>query len=275
MQTGFKQNLRSLKKKSFLGQLVVTLLSCEILFFASFISIPLPTPTQHNLERFFHKVSVDCVNQLPPLWHERAQAALPALRQATKEVRYSSYIPLLPLSVTLAYALGLPLALFAPIIYLLIGLLGPRLGLFPFAAGGGFQYFSEPGFPYLLGIVFGSCFSAWISPDERKSWRQLLSANGGIAIIHAIGLSIVFASSIAVLLFDGEATFLRYQPYLSEQIRNLSWYTMPYDFLFATMLIALSFPVRWLFATLTAPDIANRSRPRVETQLEVLHDTLA
>ena len=275
MQIGFKQNLRSLKRKSFLGQLVVTLLSCELLFFASFISLQLPTPTQHNLERYTQQVSAKMVSHLPEQWKSRVEQSNPVLKEATKEVRFSSYVPLLPVAITLAYTLGLPLALFAPVIYLFLGLIGPRLGLFPFAAGGGFEYFQEPGFPYLVGIVFGSAFAAWITPDERKSWRQLVSSFGGITITHLIGLTIVFGTSIAVLLFEGESSYLHYQPFLSEQIRNLSWYCLPYDLLFATMLIALSFPVRWLFTTLTAPDIANRHRPSVESQLEVLTETVA
>jgi biotin transporter BioY len=275
LQTGFKQNLRSLKKKSFLGQLVVTLLSCELLFFASFISLSLPTPTRHNLERYAHQVSVKLVLSAPEQWRTRIEQNYPVLKEATEEVRFSSYVPLLPIAITMAYTLGLPLALFAPIIYLLLGLIGPRIGLFPFAAGGGFEYFQEPGFPYLFGIIFGSAFAAWITPDERKSWRQLLASLGGISITHLIGLTIVFGISIAVLLFEGESSYLHYQPFLSEQIRNLTWYCLPYDLLFATMLIALSFPVRWLFATLTAPDIANRHRPSVEAQLEVLTETVA
>lgn len=275
MQIGFKQNLRSLKKKSFVGQLVVTLLSVELLFFASFISLDLPTATRHNLERYFHKLSLTGLSYVPEPWRARAQQQFPVLTEQAQDVRFSSYVPLLPVAVTLAYTLGLPLALFAPAIYLILGFLGPRLGLFPFASGGGFQYWTEPGFPYLLGIVCGSWFSAWITPDERKSWRQLLASFGSISIIHLIGLSVVFGSSIAVLLFEGESSYLRYQPWLSEQIRNLSWYSMPYDLLFATMLIALSFPVRWLFSTLTAPDIANRHRPSVEAQLEVLTETVA
>lgn len=275
MQIGFKQNLRSLKKKSFLGQLVVTLLSCELLFFASFISLSLPTPTQHNLERYVHQVSAKLLTYAPEKWRTNIEQTFPSVKERTQEVRFSSYVPLLPVAITMAYTLGLPLALFAPVIYLLLGLIGPRLGLFPFAAGGGFEYFQEPGFPYLVGIVFGSAFAAWITPDERKSWRQLLSSFGGITITHLIGLSIVFGASIAVLLFEGEASYLHYQPFLSEQIRNLSWYCLPYDLLFATMLIALSFPLRWLFATLTSPDIAHRHKPSVEAQLEVLTETVA
>ena len=270
MQTGFKQNLRSLKRKSFIGQLVVTLLACELLFFASFISLNLPTPTQHNLEKFVQSVGVGLVANAPDTWKSRIEASFPALKESTKEVRYSSYVPLLPVAITLAYSLGLPLALFAPIIYLLVGFIGPKLGLFPFASGGGFEYWQEPGCPYLFGIVFGSLFSAWITPDERKSWRQLLAAFGGISITHLVGLTFVFGGSISVLLFEGESTYLHYQPYLAEQIRNLTWYCLPYDLLFATMLVAVSFPIRWLFSTLTAPDIASRHRPSVETQLEVL-----
>lgn len=276
METGFSRNLRSLRKRSFIGQLVVTLLSCELLFFASFISLQLPTPTVRNLQKFIHCSQVDFANKLPDKFKARVFDVIPSLNAPVQEVRYSSYVPLLPLAVALAYVLGFPLAVIACSLHILFGIIGPKQGVYLFASGGGTSYWLEPGFGYLIGIICGAWFAAWISPEEeRKSWRQLLAAGGGVSITHLIGLAFVFGSSIAVLLFEGETAYLHFQPFLSEQIRNLSWYTLPYDLLFATMLIGLSFPLRWLFSILTSPDIANRNRPSVETQLEVLQETTA
>lgn len=254
---------------------MVTLLSCEILFFASFISVSLPTPTLKNLQRFTHNTQVDFVSKLPDKWQQRIHERIPAVSQPCEEVRYSSYVPLLPVSIAVAYTLGMPLAVFATGLYFLLGLVGAPQNLFLFASGGGMSYWKEPGFGYLLGIIGGAWFASWITPDEtRKSWRQLLAAVAGITIAHFVGLSYYFGSSIGVLLFEGESAYLHFQPWLSEHMRNLTWYTLPYDLLFATILIALSFPLRWLFAILCSPDIANKHRPTVEAQLETLQESL-
>ncbi len=274
MQTGFTKNLRSLKKRSFLGQLVATLLACEVLFFASFISLTLPTPNYRNLQRFVYNTQVDLVDRFPQPWRGRIHEKFPVLNQPAQNVRYSTYVPLLPLAMALAYVLGFPLAVMATGLHFLLGIIGTPANIFLFASGGGTGYWHEPGFGYLLGIIAGAWFAAWISPDEeRKSWRQLLAAFGGVSITHIVGLTFVFTSSIGVLLFEGETAYLQFQPWLAEQIRNLSWYSLPYDLLFATILIALAFPLRWLFGVLTSPDISHKHRPSVESQLETLQET--
>ncbi|MBX9687775.1 MAG: biotin transporter BioY [Candidatus Obscuribacterales bacterium] len=274
MDTGFSRNLRNLRKRSFLGQIVVTLLSLEILFFASFCSISLPVPTHKNLERYLLRCEIQMASYLPPLWKDRAEKQFPVLAQAQPEVRFSSYVPILPASLAVAYVLGMPLSVIACSIHFILGSLGSAQSLYLFAGGGGTNYWREPGFGYLVGIICSAWFAAAITPDEeRKSWRQLLAASGGVLICHLLGLSWVFGSSISVLLFEGETAYLQFQPWLAEQIRNLSWYTLPYDLLLATILIALSFPLRWLFTILTSPDIANKHRPSVETQLETLQES--
>ena len=277
MPSGFTQNLRSLKKRSLLGQLVVGLLSLELLFFASFISLSVPVPTARNMEAYYRNTARSILLQigtLKPVIKETIEAKFPLVSETAKEVRTSTYVPLLPLAVALGYVLGSPLAVIVSSLYLILGLQGPQEGLYLFASGGGINYTKEVGFGYLVGIICGAWFSAWISPDdERKSWRQLLAAVGGVSIVHLIGLACVFGSSIAVLLFEGEQAYLHFQPWLSEQIRNLSWYTLPYDLLFATMLIALLFPLRSLFSMLTRPDIAHKGKPTVEAQLEVLQES--
>lgn len=260
-----------------MGQLVVSLLSLELLFFASFVSVNLPTPTIRNIQAQTQNMARNLVGQigaLKPIIKENLEDRVPFLKEPQQEVRFSTYVPLLPLAVALAYALGSPLAVMVTTLYLLIGLQGPQEGLYLFASGGGIGYTKEAGFGYLLGIIGGAWFAAWMSPDdERKSWRQLLAAWGGVSIVHLIGLACVFGGSIAVLLFEGESAYLHFQPWLSEQMRNLSWYTLPYDLLFATMLIALLFPLRSLFSMLTRPDIAHKGKQTVEAQLEVLQES--
>lgn len=278
MPSGFTKNLRSLRKRSFLGQIVIALLSLELLFFTSFISIPLPTPTSRNIQLYLQNTAKDLfavsLSQKPEL-RQKIQDQVPFFREpASGSVRFGTYVPLLPIAVTLGYILGTPLILIVTGIYLLLGLVGTSNGLFLFASGGGTSYINEPGFGYLIGIIAGGWFAAFICPDEeRKSWRQLVASIVGVLIVHAIGLSIVFGSSIGVLLFEGEQAYLSFQPWLSEQLRNLSWYTLPYDLLFATMLIAVVFPLRSLFTMLMSPDISSRHRPRVDAQLEVLQES--
>ena len=256
---------------------MITLLSLELLFFASFISVQLPTPTSRNIQLYVQNTAKELftvsLSQKPEL-KQKVEEQIPFFKEpATGSVRFGTYVPLLPIAVTLGYILGSPLILIVTGIYLLLGLVGNNNGLFLFAAGGGTSYINEPGFGYLLGIIGGAWFAGFICPDEeRKSWRQIVASIVGVLIVHAIGLSIVFGSSIGVLLFEGEQAYLSFQPWLSEQLRNLSWYTLPYDLLFATMLIALVFPLRLLFTMLMSPDISSRHRPRVDTQLEVLQE---
>ncbi len=278
MPSGFTKNLRSLRKRSFLGQIVITLLSLELLFFASFISVPLPTPTSRNIQLYVQNTAKELftvsLSQKPEL-KQKVEEQIPFFKEPPSgSVRFGTYVPLLPIAVALGYIIGSPLILIVTGLYLMLGLLGNNNGLFLFASGGGTSYINEPGFGYLLGIMGGAWFAGFICPDEeRKSWRQILASVVGVLIVHAIGLSIVFGSSIGVLLFEGEQAYLSFQPWLSEQLRNLSWYTLPYDLLFATMLIALVFPLRLLFTMLMSPDISSRHRPRVDTQLEVLQES--
>lgn len=274
LQSGFTQNLRSLRRKSFIGQLVVWLLGVELLFFASFLSFSLPTATRNNVLNFAHMWSVDYCERLPEEWRSLAVEKVD-LSSPVKEVRFSTYVPLIPVAIFVGYVCGLPLALFSTVSYLVLGVIGPRIGLFPFASGGGIEYWREPGFGYLVGLVAGTWIAARAVPAERTSWRQLLAIALGVCSIHVIGMSYFFGSSILILLLDGENAFLRWQPFLFEQIRNLTWYPLPYDLFFTCLLVGAGFPFRWLVSTLTAPDIAFRNtRPRLDSRAGVLSESL-
>jgi hypothetical protein len=89
-----------------------------------------------------------------------------------------------------------------------------------------------------------------------------------LLILHLFGLIYLVGSSLGVLLFEGEAAYLTWQPWLAESIRNYSWYALPYDALFGLALIGIGFPFRWLTSVLTAPDIAMKSRPKWDGKLE-------
>lgn len=277
MQSGStNQNYwRNLKRKSGFGQLVMVLLSLELLLFGSFLSLPLPTATGHNLQNFTHATTIKFVDTLPSNWQAQLYSKLPVLSAPVQPVRYSSYVPIVPLAVLAGYVLGMPLAPVAAICWLAFGLVGPLAGTFLFASGGGVDYWREPGFGYLVGLVGASWFAGRMVPEERKSWRQLVAGVGGVLVTHLVGLGWLMGGSIAVLLTEGDSVYYKWQPFLGEQIRNLTWYQLPYDLLFAVLLIALAFPLRWLTGILTAPDIASRQRARqpLENQLELLSET--
>lgn len=257
---------------------MIVLLGLELLLFGSFVSIPLPTATSRNLQAFSHEATAGYIKGLPAQWQEQVRNKLPTLAATVdapaQPVRYTGYIPIIPLAVLTGYVLSIPLAPAATVCWVILGLAGPPLGLFLFASGGGPDYWKEPGFGYLVGMIAAAWFAGRIVPLERKSWRQITAAVGGVLLTHAMGLCWLLGSSIIILLMEGDATYYKWQPYLGEQIRNLSWYQLPYDLFFSLLLISLAFPLRWLTAILTAPDIAskNRNRPKqpLENQLELI-----
>lgn len=245
------------------------------MLFGSFISLPLPTATGQNLQNFGQSATAAFVNSLPSNWQYQLRQKLPAVTDLQpQQVRYSSYVPIIPLAVLTGYVLAMPLAPAATICWLLLGFIGPITGTYLFASGGGIDYWREPGFGYLLGLIAAAWFAGRIVPSERKSWRQLVASFGGVLLTHAFGLIWLLGSSIAILLTEGDSVYYKWQPFLGEQIRNLSWYQLPYDLLFAVLLVALAFPLRWLTNILTAPDIASRQRARqpIENQLELLSE---
>jgi biotin transport system substrate-specific component len=262
-------NLRPLKKKSLLGQLILVALGVQLLFFTSFICLQLPTATQRNLEHYGISVAQEFVPYLPETWQDRAVGAMPELNEVQPETRFSPYVPMVPVAVFVGYILGVPLGSMAALIYFVLGLAGPYLGILPFAAGGGLDYYRQPGFGYLFGLIFGSWFAGRITMRATTSMRQILAVTGGVILVHLLGLFYLTGSSLSVLLIEGETAYLRWQPWLFEQIRNLSWYALPYDVLFSLLLIGVGAPFRWLVATLTAPDIAmRRSKPNWDRKLE-------
>ena len=268
MQWAISGNIRRMRRKSFIGQLVLVALGVELLLFASFTSLQLPTATLKNLERFATLTAQEAIVYLPEHWRNEAVAQLPALSQPIAEVRFSPYVPLIPTALFLGYALGVPLGLLSAFGFLLLGLLGPQIGVLPFAAGGGFEYCRQPTFGYLLGITVAAWFSGRVTMSANTSLRQLLAVAGGLVFAHGFGLLYLLGGALGVLLFEGDAAYLKWQPWLFENIRNLSWYALPYDAVFALTLVGLGFPVRWLTSVLTAPDIAMRPKRKWQGQIE-------
>lgn len=269
MNWAITANLRPLKKKSLLGQLILVALGVQLLFFTSFICLQLPTATQRNLEPYALSVAQNIVPYLPEAWQDKAVSYWPELNEVQPETRFSPYVPLVPVAIFVGYILGVPLGSLAALIYFVIGLVGPFFGIMPFAGGGGMDYYRQPSFGYLFAMIFGAWFAGRITMRATTSMRQIFAVTGGVTLVHLIGLLYLTGSCLSVLLIEGETAYLRWQPWLFEQIRNLSWYALPYDVLFSLLLIGVGAPFRWLVATLTAPDIAaRRTKPNWDRKLE-------
>ncbi len=260
--------LRRLRRKSLIGQMVLLLLGVQLLFLAGFIKIELPTASQTNLEHARHAFFVEEVGYLPEQWQCFLAASIPELTAPVQEVRVSPYYAVIPVSIFLGYILGVPLGFMACAIYFALGLAGPNLGIFAFASGGGIDYWRQPSFGYLLGLIAGSWLSGRLTMTTRSSWRQLAAIVGGLVLVHATGLVYLIASCLAVLIKEGEVAYMQFQPWPTEQIRNLTWYALPWDFVFTTFLIGIGAPFRWLTTTLIAPDIAGKPKPSLRRELE-------
>lgn len=255
-----------LKRRSLVGQAIVVVIGMQILLFGSFISLSLPTATRRNIVAYAHNQGLAVLQALPARAQVRVKAALPGLSTPVRDVRFSRYVPLVPLAVFLGYVLGSALGLTAAALFFVAGLVAPVFGIYLFAAGGGINYYAQPGFGYLLGIMAASYCAGWSTAKRRTSFRQALGVATGVAAAHAIGLAYLLGSCLVSIVVDGASGFPQWRPWVFEETRNLTWYPLPYDLLLSVALIGVGFPFRWLVATLTAPDIAakSRSQQRIE-----------
>ena len=142
--------------------------------------------------------------------------------------------------------LGWPLAIIAATIYIVLGLFGPLIKIYPFASGSGMNYYLQPGFGYLIGMVVACACVGYISQGKRTSTKQLLSLLAGLLCIHGIGFAYMLGICLFDTVYDAGGAQLSWSAWLFEEARNLSWYALPYDFLFSLALIGIGFPLRWL-----------------------------
>ncbi len=250
------RRLSRLQRKSVIGQLILLILATECFVFASFTAFDLPTATARNLNSFVIDQVQILISHTEPALQKRIFKAFPVLAEPTREVRYTPYVPLVPVAILLGYSLGSLLGLAAAALFLIIGLVGPLCGVYILAGGGGIDYYLQPSFGYLCGIVLGSCVVGLVSSDRRTSVSQFLSLCLGLLIIHLSGLVYMLGIALFFAIFDDPSRSLTWMPWLFEQARNLTWYSLPYDFLFAFIAIGLGYPLKWLAQILTAPDIA-------------------
>ncbi|CAN5276069.1 hypothetical protein BH10CYA1_BH10CYA1_58990 [soil metagenome] len=244
------------RRKSIAGQAVLVLLGLQVFFFSSFIAFDLPTATGQNLTRWAQWQANSSLGEIPLAMRLKISkiVSIPDIPSPTKPVRISLYSPQAPIAILLGYTLGWPIATISAGIFILIGLIGPYFGLNPFASGGGLDYYSQPGFGYLLGILAATFVVAKITSEKRTSVRQVGALIAGLLTVHSIGLLYLMGSALVFSLLEGSAR-PEWLPWVFEQARNLSWCALPYDAAFGLALIGLGFPIRYLVEMLTAPDI--------------------
>jgi BioY family len=175
------------RRKSVAGQGVLVLLGLQVLFFSSFIAFDLPTATGQNLTRWAQAQANDLIADIPPSVKLKIDKVVPIpdIPLPTKAIRMSVYSPQAPCAIFMGYALGWPIATIAAGIFILIGLVGPYFGLNPFASGGGLDYYAQPGFGYLLGILAATFVVAKITGEKRTSFRQVAALVAGLFTVHA------------------------------------------------------------------------------------------
>jgi biotin transporter BioY len=263
------RRVHRIKRKSIVGQCVLVMIALQIMLLSSFVSLTLPTATGHNLLNYGRVQVQSLVAVTPQLWQTRINRALPELNKPVNKLRYDAYTPEAPVAFLLGYVFGFPIATIAVAIFAVSGLVGPLFGVYLFASGGGLDYWNQPGFGYILGMIAASLVVAKITKGPRTSLRQSLGLVAGVITLHLFGIVYVLGCSLGCAFFDAGVGGPNWLPWVFEQIRNLSWYAMPYDAIFGLVLIGLGFPLRSLVGMLTAPDIELKSRADVKAQRQI------
>ena len=253
-------NISRIKRKSFAGQAVLVLLGSLLMFLASFVAVDLPAGTGHNLLNAGRHSVVTVVEKLPSQWQDKINQFYPTLLQETKPIRHVLYVPQVPVAIFLGYVLGRQIAPLSLGLFLLLGLIGPSLGINPFAGGGGFDYYSQPGFGYLLGMIASSYVVGFITEERRSSLSQILALLAGVFTVHMVGLTYIVSSCLMFSLIEGVKNGPLWLPWVFEEARNLTWFQLAYDSIGGFALIGVGFPFRYFVDMLTAPDLALKSR---------------
>lgn len=249
-----------IKRKSLAGQFVLVLIGLQMMFLTSFFALDLPTGTGQNLLNVGRRTISTAVKLMPKPTQEQLKKVHPDWFHITKPIRTTVYTPLAPMAIFLGYVLGKPIGPISVILFLLLGFVGPLFGINPFAGGGGLDYYLQPSFGYLMGLMAGSWLIGWVTEERRTSFAQLVGLVGGLLSVHLTGLIYLLGSCLVLTVVQGVNNGPLWLPWVFEEARNLSWYPLPYDVLFSFILIGLGFPFRYLVNLLTAPDLALKSR---------------
>lgn len=258
-------------RKSVVGRIVLVLLGLELLFLASFAAFELPVGTGKNLSAAGQQLAREVVTALPERVRSPVVDRFPGLISESGPVRYGVYTAQAPVAIFVGYVLGWPLATIAAVIFLLLGLAGPLLNVHPFAGGGGFSYYLEPGFGYLLGMVAATWAVGYLTRDKRTSLSQILGAAAGLVAVHLVGLAYLIGACLFFALVDGFGVMPSWHTWVFEEARNLSWYPLPYDAFLALVAIGMGFPFRWLARVLVAPDVHSKTQNNNKLK-ELLYD---
>ncbi len=248
---------------------MLILLGVQMFFFSAFCALDLPTATGRNLASYGHAQLDAVVAAAPVAWQQRIFEKIPKLNCASLEhpqIRTSLYCPQAALCIFVGYILGPTLGAISAAMFVLLGLLGPFIGLHPLAEGGGLTYYAHPGFGYLLGMILATWVVGRITLNTRSSLSQLAALAAGLASVHVTGVVYLLGCCLVYYLADAKSA-LEWQPWVFELIRNLTWYQLPYDVLFGLGFIGIGFPFRWLARMLTSADIASKLKaPRMSAR---------
>lgn len=256
-----ERRLRRKKRKSLVGRTVLVVSSFVLLFCMAFTVFQFPIALPLNLSNFFQATAVEFVASLPYTWQTKVAEYFPALLSKPLSYEVSNYTMMGPVAIALGYVLGPVLVLYAIGTFLLLGLVGPLFHIYPFADGGGTAYYLQPGFGYLIGLLAAGWVTGRITLNKRTSLSQATGILAGLVCLHGIGALYLFGTYLYFYLTEGSKTYLEWQPWIFQYIRNLTWYSLPYDVIFAFLLVGLAFPLRWLVKTLTVPyDSPNKGR---------------
>lgn len=248
-----EKRLRRKKRKSLLGRSVLVLSSFVLLFAVAFAVFELPIAYPANLSNFAQTRAMELVAVMPPTWQSKVAEYLPSLPSEPLDYEVANYTMLAPVVVALGYALGPRLVLLVVGMYLALGILGPFGQIFPFADGGGLDYYLKPGFGYLIGLLTAGWVTARITINKRTSLSQAVGIIAGLLALHLIGALYLFGTYLFFYLTEGSKSYLEWQPWIFQYVRNLTWNNLPYDVIFSFFLVGASFPIRWLAKTLTIP----------------------
>jgi len=141
------------------------------------------------------------------------------------------YIPQIPAVLFTGALLGPGIGAAVVLIYLIIGLLG-----FPiFAAGGGINYYTEPGFGYILGYFLGIYFLGTILSKKITTLSITLSTIISVLFIHITGILYL----TLLMLFQHSSI-----PDTIGMIWSFSGAKLPYDFVISIIAVSLARPLR-------------------------------
>lgn len=234
------------------------MLGIELLFASTFTALEVPVPTGKNMMNSIKKDIALVEANLPERVTEKIGKYLPKVEAPSQGIRYAIYTPQTPVAIFVGYTLGWPIATIACASFLAMGLIGPLFGIHPFAGGGGVNYYLEPGFGYLLGMIAATWAVGYITRNSRTSLNQALAVLSGLVCVHVFGLAYLLGTCVVLAVIEGSGVQPGWQQWLFQEFRNLSWYQLPYDALFGVLVVGAGFPLRWLSGRLTAPDIGAR-----------------